>query len=253
MEILRVNKIDHSILCIECNSKKIWSRNLCDRCYRKKARRGGFDRPVMPVVLSDYQKEVLDGLMLGDGCLFKYKPTHNPYLAICRQYTDRAYLEYHREIFEPFIVQPIIDKFVFDHRTKQTYNSSRLVTRHNSAMDSVYERWYQNGIKHIPNNLILTSVVVATWFCDDGWVGFSSKSNKGLRLKMSTHGFAHDDVVALAEMLNRRYVYGFKVYKDHDASYISAAHMPTKCMLEDIAEYIPDCMSRKLACWHAII
>lgn len=201
----------------------------------------------MPSVLSDEQQEVLEGLMLGDGCLFKYRPTHKAYLAICRQTTDREYLEYHRMIFEPFIVQPVVDKSVFDNRTQKTYFSSILVTRHNDAMESTYKRWYKNGVKQVPNDIVLTPTIISTWFCDDGWIGFSSKSCKSLKLKISTHGFAHNDVIRLSEMLSDRYCAGFRVNKDGNASYIAAADGPTRLMLEEIQNYIPDSMSRKIS------
>lgn len=248
MEVLRVRQIDHSALCSDCNLTKVWSRGLCNTCYRRKSRRGQLEKRLMPVVLAEQQQEILDGLMLGDGCLFKHKPTHKPYLAIQRQQSDRGYLEHHLETFSQFIVQPIVDKMLFDNRTHKTYSFSRMVTRHATAFEPTYLRWYKDGIKQVPNDLVLTPLMIATWFCDDGWIGFSSKSKCAIKLKMSTHGFARDGVIQLATSLNTMYCSGFHVYQDNGASYISAANRPTRLMFEDILQYIPNCMHRKITC-----
>ena len=60
--------------CAECHEFKKLVRGLCDACYRRLRRSKKIDvipKPILPQELTNIQKEVLIGLLLGDGCLYR--------------------------------------------------------------------------------------------------------------------------------------------------------------------------------------
>jgi hypothetical protein len=62
----------------------------------------------------------------------------------------------------------------------------------------LYQRWYPNRKKEIPEDLKLTPLICAIWFCDDGCISIRKNS---LALKLSTHGFTKNEVEKLALLL----------------------------------------------------
>lgn len=84
------------IICVRCNRECQPVRDIyCKNCATTLLRKGELAKKQFiptPDVLTSLQSEVLTGLMLGDGCLFKAKSHYKPHLAIIRTQDDKDYL-----------------------------------------------------------------------------------------------------------------------------------------------------------------
>lgn len=194
--------------------------------------------------LSNIQLEVLDGLMLGDGALYRYKPGYNPHLCIARKITDKNYLIDNYSYFKNFCNREPFDFSVFDKRTNKTYYSCKFITQHRQEFVSSYERWYPLGEKIVPRDLVLTPLMCAIWFCDDGCVTVNKKCNT-IRLKLSTHGFSKEDVEFLIEKLTEITNEYYSICEDDGNFFIYGSDKATKKFIKFIENDIPISMSRK--------
>jgi hypothetical protein len=69
------------------------------------------------------------------------------------------------------------------------------------------QRWYPEGLKRVPRDLIFTDEVLAGWFLGDG-------HNDGRGLKLCTHNFPRKEVEWLGQELQRKYGYTTAIHAD---------------------------------------
>lgn len=147
--------------------------------------------------------DIFDGLMLGDGGVF---PVSNNSLAYYRQSCKhKEYLVYLKNLAEQEKLvtcpshprqrihykkgtkNPICYSYTFDIRGSEEFGHAR-------------SRWYNNRIKFLPLDLILTPSIVRQWYIGDGNLGYEGDYLK--RLKFSTHNFTKEEVGILKELLD---------------------------------------------------
>lgn len=234
-------------VCPRCQRyTKLWARGYCHSCDAILRRQGILlkrDTPT-PAQLTVEQTDVLRGLMLGDGCLYRRKPTHTPYLRVQRMARDRAYLEWQAKLFREFMKRPIAQGEVFDERTGQTYENVVLVTRRVAVLSTWYEQWYHGGGKKLPDEVQLSPLTLAVWLADDGTVR-PSCSPWRMKLKLSTHGFTWEDTERLAALLCTRLRESFHVQRSEGKPIIVAADTATRAFLKESDPVFPPGMERK--------
>ena len=165
------------------------------------------------LAMNKTQKQILTGLMLGDGCLEKHKHGKNACLRVVRKSTDKPYLMLHAKIFSSFNVK-YGDKEIFDKRTNKTYYQCFLRTSVHPELTQWWTIWYSDFRKIVPSNLELTPLVLATWFADDGSIKIEKRIYD---VKLATHGFTRSEVYSLQEKLKTIFNLNFKVYEDKSA------------------------------------
>lgn len=123
--------------------------------------------------------------MLGDGCLMMHKQSVNA----CFGYLSKSYqhVEFVSKPFLDFSTQGIVYSKYFDKRTNKEYEHNSFRTRVNPLFTREYYRWYINGIKHIPESLVLNPTICLIWYLGDGGI---VKSGYSCHLKLSTHCFS---------------------------------------------------------------
>ncbi|MEI8270095.1 MAG: hypothetical protein WCG45_01885 [bacterium] len=192
--------------CIVCDKITTLKRDFyCSTCYSRKLRNGEIkkiEKKELPSIFSLKQKDYLIGSLLGDGCLFKDKPTHLPYFSVQRKKEDIAYSQWEAELLGDFVCK-WYDGKTWDTRTEKFYDWVKLRTHRCEIFSSYYEKWYPNKIKVVPCDIELNSLILAVWFADDGYVRETGKGR--LQLKLSTHGFDLSSVEFLVSLLNLRY------------------------------------------------
>ena len=149
-----------------------------------------------PLVLSQHQREVLYGALLGDGCLWKSKHGRNAqftYTSKSRQHVEFVY----QQLGIP-CAQGIQEYVYTDKRTQKTYTRYLFRTEHNIVFEEERQRWYPNNIKVVPNDLQLTSLTCLIWYIGDGSL---TTANKTQYIKLSTDGFTIEDVQHLCKQL----------------------------------------------------
>lgn len=245
-------------ICPKCGRFKVLKRGYCSSCYAVLLRNGKIDKLEVdpePTKLTSVQEEILTGTLLGDGALFKHKPTHKPYYSVQRQASDSEYIDWQLKMFENLCVKDAKIKVtdVYDNRTGQTYYNVRFQTRRLTILEDWYSRWYPNGKKIVPN-ITLTSPIVALWFSDDGSLGIQKvKDHKYLRLKFSTDAFKVEDTEYLASLLEDKYKQKFPMFVSGNGYNIQASHKAALAVIYDIAKWLPPGMERKLSCLQDIL
>ena len=229
-----------------CCAKLAIARGYCKTCYTRLRRQGIIETlpaAVLPMRLTQQQEEILVGLMLGDGCLYRRKPTHKPYLAITRALKDKEYNNWIANALGDLMCS-MRDYDIYDIRTKQTYHSSKLITHRSQAFSDWYELWYPKGHKILPSTLTLSPLALAIWFADDGTLLTPNVAWR-YRLKLSTHGFSKNEVEQLANLLCVRYQEKFNAQRSEDKYIIDASDAAARAFVREIDVHLPSCMERK--------
>jgi len=209
------------------------------------------DKPIEQ--LTDIQEQILNGHMLGDGCL--YKPPNiksNSYFQLTRKKEDRNYLLWSVKYFENLIYENSVkDRDRFDKRSNKFYYVSEFHTKIIPEFTEKYYYWYPEGNKIVPKDLVLTPLTIAVWLADDGT--FSVINDKYLSIKISTNGFTYEDVVLLQYLLNKKYDSGFNIHQrivTTDSGFNKVSGIPQfmlsstnqntiKILLEEIIDIFP--------------
>ncbi len=139
--------------------------------------------------LTNYEKEVLDGIMISDGCLTSVTNI-SARLSLGFKYNET--LEYIKDSL------PSIEfgKTYISSNGKSFHNKSRMYA------DLLIEnkRWYKNGIKIIPNNFKLTKISCYWWFIGDGY-------NSNNNVYLCTDSYTKKEILNIVEELTK---IGFK-------------------------------------------
>jgi hypothetical protein len=198
-----------------------------------------------PLSLTDQQKNIIIGSMLGDGHInCRY---NNASFSITRSEKDYDYLRWQAKIFNNCLTKSgIVKSSYFDIRTNKTYKKCNFSTRSLSILNNYHNDWYKGKIKVIPNNLQLNAEIIATWFCDDGFI--KSNGNNVLKCSFATNSFSKDEVYLLRDLLNKRYNEYFTIvssFKNSNQFVICGANSATRSMVKDIDSAFPEGIERK--------
>lgn len=127
--------------------------------------------------------EVINGCLLGDGSLYQRKYTSSlsyrcKHKSICKSLSSSLPRLYRTE--------PRRCSYV-DKRTNKEYVSYQIDSISNFHFHELRQKWYPNGKKIIPRDLVLTPETCYWWYLGDGSSGNNS-------LVICTNGFAVSDV-----------------------------------------------------------
>lgn len=147
--------------------------------------------------LSQDQRQVLVGLLLGDGCLETQNEGRTYRLKIEQSVQHRAYVYHLYHLFEAWVLTP--------PRTRQVVSRGHasqnwvFQTVSHSAFRFYAHQFYQGGRKRVPKLIHrwLTSQALAYWFMDDGSI--KSKESRGVIL--NTQDYDCSEVERLAQAL----------------------------------------------------
>jgi hypothetical protein len=203
--------------------------------------------------LTDLQKQVLIGLMLGDGCLAKRReyPNSNAFLSINRQLLDEDYVKWTHTIFSNLCCRDYYNMSYFHKIWNKTYFVSRMTTRALPCFTDFYNKWYPNDKKIIPLDLKeqdLTDIVLAIWFMDDGTCYYKKNSPEILQIRLYTNGFSKEEVVRLQKLLSFRLGEFFTIgtTKDSPDQYIIiGSNAAARAYFKAIDNVVVECMNRK--------
>lgn len=119
------------------------------------------------VVLTQRQKEIMFGGLLGDSNLHINLKGINAWGKIEHSLKQEDYLKHKREIFKN-ITSTVKYSDRFDKRTNKIYYSCRFNFKTNPALNEFYDMFY-NDKKDVPKGLsLLTPEAIAIWYMDDG-------------------------------------------------------------------------------------
>lgn len=137
------------------------------------------------VQLTEIQKSVLYGALLGDGSLIKHKNGINAQFSYLSK--SEQHVKFIAQYFEEYISKiGIRSSSYFDQRTNKTYYRTRFRTITDIGFTEEYNKWYLNGVKHIPNDLILNPMICLIWYIGDGGICNGKQSQY---IKLATQCF----------------------------------------------------------------
>lgn len=151
------------------------------------------------LTLSDVQREMLVGILLGDACLETQNASRTFRLKVEQGMAHADYVRHLYEMFRGWVLSP--------PRPKQ--GQTRGVTTTNLAFQTVShhelrlfgELFYRERRKAVPVGIeqLLTPRALAYWFMDDG--SMKSRTSKGVIF--NTHAFRADEIERLISALSR--------------------------------------------------
>jgi hypothetical protein len=154
---------------------------------------------------TDEHRSLINGSLLGDGYLTKPKYGNSAFTKNqCVAHYD--YLLWHHEVMGDLSSSLI--KSSTNAEGKQ-YWRHRFSTRSHPWFTEARRKWYPEGKKIIPHDLVLDPLTVAVWFFDDGSNVLSSRL-----VSFATHCFSSEEVDFLGSRLAG--LFGFKWYRNSD-------------------------------------
>lgn len=137
-------------------------------------------------ILTPTQKQVLYGALLGDGCLHIHKDGKNAQFIYNSK--SKQHVEYVGNYFKEYWSgEGIKETSYFDIRTNKKYYQYRIRTCVNETFTEEYYKWYPNGTKHLPKDLVLYPLTCLVWYIGDGGICHVKKYSE--HIKLSTQCF----------------------------------------------------------------
>lgn len=193
--------------------------------------------------LTDIQKEILIGTLLGDASISLRcgKPHYS--VKFEQGEIHAPYIEHLYEIFEPFTGSPPQWRFTNKEHTRRalwfrTYRHDQLIFYWNLCYKTKPD---QSKVKIVPTNIhqFLTPRALAYWFMDDG-----TKCRDSFYL--STQGFEKFECEKLREALKRNYNIVSNLHKDKDSWRIYITQQSGEKFRDLVNPYVIDCFAYKL-------
>ncbi len=113
--------------------------------------------------LTQLQKSVIIGSILGDGYLRIVPGRKNAFLEINHAFEAKAYVDWKYEVLKNISGSP--PKMRKGNGKRLAY---RFYTRQHPEITELFSKFYRAGEKIIPEDLELNSTILAVWFMDDG-------------------------------------------------------------------------------------
>lgn len=141
--------------------------------------------------LTQFQKSLIIGTILGDGYLRIVPGRKNAFLEINHSFSQKEYVDWKFDKLHNICVsKPKV------RRGNGNRIAYRFYTRQSPELTQFYNSFYKNGKKIIPDNLELNAVVLSAWFMDDG-------SKCGESFYLNTQQFNKDYQVKLLNCLKK--------------------------------------------------
>ena len=192
--------------------------------------------------LSPRQKEILVGVLLGDGHLERlYKP-NLARLKIEHSVNQKEYVDWlHTEFKNWTRSEPRARKVKAFGRIYENYG---FCTYGHKALGKFQAMFYKERNKIVPLNIekLLTRLGLAIWYMDDG----SIKSVKHKGVFLNTQGFKTDDIERLQNMLRNKFGINSTTRKEKNGKQIYIGGENGRKFIESIRQYIIFSMRYKI-------
>lgn len=154
--------------------------------------------PLLPQ-LTDRQQEILTGCLLGDGHLeAPRKTTHNSRFRKGQKTANATYQKALYRELSPYSMnlKPYQKKTGLLAGKPRCDIEYVFYTCNHPVFTELRNQWYRDSTKVIPDELRLTPLCLAYWFCDDGYIGENNAH-------LCTHCFREEEVSRLEILLNQ--------------------------------------------------
>lgn len=184
------------------------------------AREMGLKYCYKTVQMTNTLKIIIDGLVIGDGYIEQRKNTGRICITQSGKNKEWLYdisqkLEKNGIICHGIMTRKYNKQVIIFGKKRNAQQRYELRTSHYIELSQQRERWYPNGKKQIPRDIMLYPQMLTYWHMGDGSLLCQKHYNKQFYfIKLATHGFNKEDVLFLQDKLNKLYDYNFKSYKN---------------------------------------
>lgn len=176
-------------------------RILINKDHPIKMRSNEIEEYKKSLKLSEFQREVLVGTLLGDGCMETMNHGRTYRLKIEHSFKQKEYVDWKYNVFKKWVLtEPKVKMKKYSGATRMNYGFS---TVSHGSLRFYGQQFYRNGKKIIPRFIskIMTPISLAVWFMDDG----SIKSAKHKALVIHSQSFTKSDLERIIKILNRKF------------------------------------------------
>lgn len=152
------------------------------------------------LVLTDRQRQLLEGMLLGDAHLERQSGRAVARLKIEHSQSQAAYVDWKYHEWRDWVLTPPSVRRKTSRPGTQSLNIGFSTLSH-GELEEVRQRFYPEGRKVVPFDVMVTPLSLAVWFMDDG----SRKSRECRGLYLNTQGFSALGVETLREHLRAAY------------------------------------------------
>ena len=184
--------------------------------------------------LTQEQKALIIGTILGDGYLRIIPRRNNAFLEVNHSINQKDYVDWKYRILKSIVKSGPRLRKGNGHRI-----ACRFYTRSMSEITQLFRTFYQNGKKVIPENLNLEPLGLAVWFMDDG-----SRSRNSLYI--NSQQFNLGDQIKLQKLLLDRFGIRSTLNKDKIYQRIRIVTEDAKKLCDLIRDFVPKSMKYKL-------
>ena len=140
--------------------------------------------------LTQFQRSVIIGTILGDGYVRIFPNRKNALLEINHSYNAKDYVEWKYSV-----LSNVSGSWPKMRNGKNGRKAYRFYTKQLPELTELFNKFYRNNKKIIPEDLILDSIILAVWFMDDG-----SKCSQS-DFYLNTQQYSVDDQIKLVTKL----------------------------------------------------
>ena len=150
------------------------------------------------LAMSERQKQILDGMLLGDAHLERQRGAQTARLKIEHSLSQALYVAWKYSEWRDWVRTPPRAR-ERGNRLGTTSTNVGFTTLSHVEFEWFRQRYYRERRKAIPEDLVLTPLSMAVWFMDDG----SRKSSQCSGLYLNTQSFMAAEVDLLRFVMSR--------------------------------------------------
>ncbi|MBU2564225.1 hypothetical protein KKA23_01440 [Patescibacteria group bacterium] len=113
--------------------------------------------------LTQLQRSMIIGSVLGDGYLRIVPGRKNAFLEINHSFKQKEYVDWKYSVLKNISISPPKKRNNSGNRISYRFN-----TKQSTELTEIYNLFYKNGKKIIPKEIKLDPVILSVWFMDDG-------------------------------------------------------------------------------------
>jgi hypothetical protein len=142
--------------------------------------------------LTSKQNSIIVGSLLGDGGIIETEYGHCVFRK-GQAKRRKAYLDWTFDEMQPLSGSVTTHK---NYCEGKEFPAARFNAKAHPIWDEFRKKWYQDGVKIIPEDITLDSLSISIWFFDDG-----CNQVKRRECSFATNGFTRDECELLCEKL----------------------------------------------------
>lgn len=195
--------------------------------------------------LTDTQRQLLVGTLLGDGSLYLNKRNTNARLKIQHSEKDKDYLKFKHAILENFVTGKVIRERKSNKKTGKDYSSLLFITTTHPEFTKFYKLLYRRKKKVVIADVLrkLTPFGLSIWIMDDGYY---NKKHKFMDLY--TMNFSYKEHLLMQNWFKERYGILPKIdyHKQAGKYFLRFNLLDTQKLVKIIRPHIIQSMRRKI-------